>query len=291
MAAGLDGTLDVTSQADGGLAVRARLRLARGSAPAVDDGRQPRPAGNGLSILLIEDNSANRQVAAGLLGRLGHRIAPAADSESAFVLLEKQRFDLVLLDIHLPGRDGISTAAMIRAMPPPVGRIPIIALTADTLPSTAERCRAAGIDTVLTKPVRQADLAAAISRIAGPRNGSEPLLIDNAGVPDAIGSLLQQLATDIDDTLARLDAAAARGLFAEVARQAHVIKSVAATFALPALSDLAAVAEATARTLDDGGSTATAQELRAAALRPIAERSLAALRLALLPADLHETQP
>lgn len=298
MAAGLDGTLDVTSQADGGLAVRARLRLAPGAA-AVDDGRQPRPVGNGLSILLIEDNSANRQVATGLLGRLGHRIAPAADAESAFALLEMQRFDLVLLDIHLPGRDGISTAAMIRSMPPPVGRIPIIALTADTLPSTAERCRAAGIDTVLTKPVRQADLAAAISRIAGPRNGTEPLLIDNAGVaelraalsPDAIGSLLQQLATDIDDTLARLDAAAARCLYAEVARQAHVIKSVAATFALPALSELAATAEATARSLDDSGSTATAHELRAATLRPIAERSLAALRLALLPADLHETQP
>lgn len=126
------------------------------------------------------------------------------------------------------------------------------------------------------------------------------MLIDHAGVaelraalsPDAIGSLLQQLATDIDDTLSRLDDAAAHGLYAEAARQAHVIKSVAATFALPALSDLAAAAEATARTLDeDAGPAAGAPELRAAALRPIAERSLAALRRALLPADQHEPSP
>jgi CheY-like chemotaxis protein len=297
MAAGLGGTLDITLPPGGGLAVRARLRFVRGG-PAAKDDRPARPA-DGLSILLIEDNSANRQVATGLLGRLGHRIAAAADADAAFALLDEQRFDLVLLDIHLPGRDGISVAATIRGLTGPVARIPIIALTADTMPSTAERCRVAGIDTVLTKPVRQADLAAAITRIAGPRNGAEPVLIDHAGVdelraalsPDAIGSLLQQLATDIDDTLARLDDATARGLYAEAGRQAHVIKSVAATFALPALSDLAATAEATARALDSGGGTAAAPELRAAALRPIAERSLAALRRALLPAGLHEPLP
>jgi len=298
MTAGLGGTLEVTAQPGGGLAVRARLRFARGDTPAATAERRPaRPGQDGLDILLIEDNSANRQVATGLLGRLGHRVAGAADAETAFTLLGERRFDLVLLDIHLPGRDGISAATTIRAMAGPVSRIPIIALTADTMPSTAERCRAAGIDTVLTKPVRQADLAAAIGRITGPRAGAEPVLIDHAGVaelraalsPDAIGSLLQQLVTDIDDTLSRLDEAAAQGLYAEAARQAHVIKSVAATFALPALSDLAAAAEATARTLDeDAGPAAGAPELRAAALRPIAERSLAALRRALLPADQHE---
>lgn len=304
LAAGLAGTLDIAVPPGGGLEVRVRLPFVRGGAAASDDALPARPGGDGLSILLIEDNSANRQVATGLLARLGHRVAAAADADAAFGLLSGQRFDLVLLDIHLPGRDGISVAATIRALAGPVARIPIIALTADTMPSTAERCRAAGIDTVLTKPVRQADLAAAITRIAGPR-GAEPVLIDHGGVdelraalsPDAIGSLLQQLATDIDDTLARLDEAAARGLYAEAASQAHVIKSVAATFALPALSELAATAEATARALDDdgrGGGAApggTAPELRAAALRPIAERSLAALRRALLPAGQHEPLP
>lgn len=299
MTAGLGGSLDIAVPPGGGLAVRARLRFARDVRAAKDDAPPARPGADGLSILLIEDNAANRQVAAGLLGRLGHRVSAAADADSAFALLDEQRFDLVLLDIHLPGRDGISVAATIRGLAGPVARIPIIALTADTMPSTAERCRAAGIDTVLTKPVRQADLAAAIGRIAGPRTGAEPVLIDHAGVaelraalsPDAIGSLLQQLATDIDDTLARLDDATSRGLYAEAARQAHVIKSVAATFALPALSDLAATAEATARALDGDGGTPAAPELRAAALRPIAERSLAALRRALLPAGLHAPLP
>jgi two-component system, sensor histidine kinase and response regulator len=119
-----------------------------------------------LHVLVVDDHPVNLEFAIEALRRLGHRITPAGNGEDALRLLGRQRFDLVLLDVQMPGIDGLEVARRFRAVEQPP-RTPIVALTAHTTPEMRERCLAAGFDSVLPKPVSQPALAAIL-------RGAEP---------------------------------------------------------------------------------------------------------------------
>jgi CheY-like chemotaxis protein len=115
-----------------------------------------------LTILLAEDNPVNQRVAILMLQRLGYRADLAANGREALEALERQRYDLVLMDVQMPEMDGLQATREIRARFKGEARPRIIAMTANASTSDRDDCFAAGMDDFLSKPVRSADLRLAI---------------------------------------------------------------------------------------------------------------------------------
>ncbi|CAA7612459.1 Signal transduction histidine kinase [Candidatus Terasakiella magnetica] len=120
-----------------------------------------------LSILLAEDNPVNQAVALGFLAQGDHRVSVANDGAEAVVMATTGNFDLILMDMQMPKIDGLEATRRIRALPPPVGAIPIIALTANAMREDLDRCTAAGMNAHVPKPVEVEQLFAAIAQVIG----------------------------------------------------------------------------------------------------------------------------
>jgi CheY-like chemotaxis protein len=125
-------------------------------------------ARSGLRILLAEDNPVNALLARELLRRRGHSVEAVTTGEAAVASCATGRFDVVIMDVHMPGLDGIEATLRIRRAEAEngSGRIPIFALTADALETGRRACLEAGMDGFLTKPVDPADLDAMLATIA-----------------------------------------------------------------------------------------------------------------------------
>ncbi len=147
--------------------------------PAAVTERQP------LTILVVEDNPVNQRVNAWLLRKDGHRVAVVGDGREAVDLAARGGFDAVLMDLDIPGLDGIAATRAIRALPAPQGAVPIIAITSSALPDDIERCRAAGMDDHLPKPVNPAALARVLDRLTGPASGGAS--VGDGGGPSGEG--------------------------------------------------------------------------------------------------------
>jgi len=119
-----------------------------------------------LNILVVEDTEFNAQVLEMFLTRMGHEVTLAYDGNEALRVVQSGGFDLLLLDVHMPGHDGIEVARRIREREAGSGEhLPIVAITARSRPEDREECLASGMDEYLTKPFRVADLRAAITRL------------------------------------------------------------------------------------------------------------------------------
>jgi signal transduction histidine kinase/CheY-like chemotaxis protein/HPt (histidine-containing phosphotransfer) domain-containing protein len=117
-----------------------------------------------LRILLAEDNSINQRVALLMLDRLGYRADLAGNGQEVLEAVHRQPYDLILMDIQMPGVDGLEATRRIRAQLPPDRQARIVAMTANVLPEQRTACLAAGMDDFLQKPVDFADLRAALGR-------------------------------------------------------------------------------------------------------------------------------
>ncbi len=111
------------------------------------------PVVGGLLILLVEDNVINQQVACGLLGKLGHQVDVAEDAEQALALLPRRPYDVVFMDVQLPGMDGLEATRHIRSLNASFSGLPIIAMTANALVEDRQRCLDAGMTAYVSKPV------------------------------------------------------------------------------------------------------------------------------------------
>jgi CheY-like chemotaxis protein len=119
-----------------------------------------------LRILLAEDNPVNQLLASRLLQKQGHHVVTSATGREALERLDKERFDLVLMDVEMPEIDGFEATATIRRNEATTGaRIPIIAMTAHALMGDRERCLAAGMDEYVSKPIQPKVLFEAIDRL------------------------------------------------------------------------------------------------------------------------------
>ncbi len=117
-----------------------------------------------LHILLAEDNPVNKKVVSQMLKKLGYRADVASDGTEVLLALEKQRYDLVLMDIQMPEMDGLEAACRIRKRWPAAEQPRIIALTAYALEGDRERCLESGMDGYISKPVRLEDLREALTK-------------------------------------------------------------------------------------------------------------------------------
>jgi len=121
------------------------------------------PGGPRLRVLLAEDNPVNQKLACRLLERRGHTVVVAGNGRIALDLLDKEHFDLMVMDVSMPEMDGFQTAAAIRAREQGTSdHIPIIAMTAHAMKGDRERCLAAGMDAYVSKPVQAKELFAAV---------------------------------------------------------------------------------------------------------------------------------
>ncbi|MCA3274095.1 MAG: response regulator [Roseomonas sp.] len=116
-----------------------------------------------LHVLVVDDVKANRDVAGALLASLGHEVAFAGGGAEALEKLPTEQFDLVLLDLQMPLMDGFATARNIRAMPDPLGQVPIFALTASVMPDQIAAAQEAGMDGHIGKPLSREALAIALA--------------------------------------------------------------------------------------------------------------------------------
>jgi signal transduction histidine kinase/CheY-like chemotaxis protein len=120
-----------------------------------------------LRVLLVDDYPINRQVVGLFLKPFNLRIVEAVNGQEALDALEREPFDLVLLDMHMPVMDGPTAIATIRASCEPWAAIPVIALTADAMSGDRERYLAMGMNGYLSKPLAERDLLSEIARVRG----------------------------------------------------------------------------------------------------------------------------
>ena len=224
----------------------------------------------GVRILLIEDNPINQQVASELLATLAVEATVADSGEQALEILSQRTFDLILMDMQMPGKDGLQTTMAIRAE---LGdaRTPIVAMTANAMAADRERCLQAGMNDHIAKPINPETLALTLARwLEGrlqaphalpepaPSGESRPALaiagvdvafaLDNLGGNTELFDELLGLFVEEHGDAARLIArAAAEGEWKRVNALAHGLKGAAATLGASEVAEISRRIEQAAR--------------------------------------------
>jgi len=114
------------------------------------------------TILVVEDNAANMKLAIFLLQQAGHTVLCATNAETGVALARVEKPNLILMDVQLPGMDGLEATVLLKSEDA-TRAIPVIALTALAMKGDEERIRAAGCDGYIAKPMRYKELLAAVS--------------------------------------------------------------------------------------------------------------------------------
>jgi signal transduction histidine kinase/DNA-binding response OmpR family regulator len=228
-----------------------------------------------LRILLAEDAVINQKLMLAILGRLGYRADVAADGKEVLEALERRPYDLILMDVQMPGMDGLEATRRIRAGGPNVSRPRIIALTANALKEDRDVCLAAGMDDYLSKPVDMHRLQEALARCGSGQGGAPPsesstaamrpiadaateedmdarLLaelrhLQETGRPNLIQEMLTTFRGEAPRRLAEMRSAVSAGDPAGLIRAAHQLKGVAGSLGARRLAALCAALETQGR--------------------------------------------
>ncbi len=172
----LDGTLDVESQKGAGSTFKFHCTFESIAAPEEagpgkkrekdwSPARKAAEQNLGLSVLVVEDDEINQEVAKLFLQRIGCEAAFAGSAPEAWESLKRRKYDLILMDCQLPGKDGLELTNEIRAEEPQGARTPIIAMTANAIQGDREACLAAGMDEYIAKPLDPANLLSTIKSV------------------------------------------------------------------------------------------------------------------------------
>ncbi len=217
------------------------------------DGKQ---AISSLRILLAEDNAMNQKVALRLLERLGFRADVASNGLEALAALERQPYDVVLMDVQMPELDGLDASRRICERWPPESRPHIIAMTANALPEDREACFAAGMNDYVAKPIRGDELAAALRRARplpnrdGGSGESEIRLeayalqnLRDLGGVEFLAEVVDVFLADAPALLTSLRSSLERQDTDELRRAAHTLKSNGSTLGASAFAELCRTVE------------------------------------------------
>jgi two-component system sensor histidine kinase/response regulator len=207
--------------------------LAAGAAGATEPvrrrGRAARAARR-LRVLVAEDNAVNRTLVVKLLQKRGHQVTVAENGREALGALEREAFDVALMDVQMPELDGFEATAEIRARERTSGRrLPIVAMTAHAMKGDRERCLAAGMDGYVSKPLDRRTLYETIERLGAARVTAGP-----AGAVLDTDALLRRAGGD-----RRLMREMAELFLADAPRMLEAVRGALATGDAPALSHAA----------------------------------------------------
>ena len=220
-----------------------------------------KPATSSLRILLAEDNAVNQKVALRLLDQLGFHADVASNGLEALEALERQPYDVVLMDVQMPELDGLDASRRICERWPAEVRPRIIAMTANAMPEDREACFAAGMDDYVAKPIRPNVLAGALSRARPlgdtprgerwgrrhqPRRerGREP---ESLGGEEFVAEVIDTFLSDAPALVATLRTTHEEGDTEGLRRAAHTLKSNGQTFGAGRFSELCRELEHRAR--------------------------------------------
>ncbi len=276
----LDGKLTVQSSPGQGSRFRLELPLVEAEAPAPAEAPLPQgtelKAGRSRKILVADDDPVSLLVVRAFLQRMGHRVASAHNGAEALSLMAMERPDLVLMDISMPGMDGLEATRRLRQLADPeLSRLPVVGMSAHVFRQEIEGHLAAGLDRLLTKPVfpetlfetiealfnRPEGAAVAPAELAAeqlPAENSEPAetpLLDEQVLSEDAGMLGVSAVTRILETyrevlpkhLATLRAALEAEDLDQLAKTAHAIKSAAGAVGALRLAQQADACEEAAR--------------------------------------------
>lgn len=269
----MGGQITVESVPDAGSTFRVTLPLAKAERPdTVTPEVAPLPLRRGARILVVEDSAQNQHLIEAVLARDGHGCTAALDGVEGVAAAREGGFDVVIMDMQMPRMDGIAATAAIRALPAPMGQVPILALSANALDGQIAAMRAAGADAHLAKPFAidalscsvACLLCAGVAAPSGPAEGlSEFDALARLLGRDWVGARLFAVVS----SLGWIDGTAAP---ADLRRNAHRLVSEAGQLGLASLATAAAALE---EALDAGADTR--------AVRSALAREAAAARAAL----------
>jgi len=131
-----------------------------------------------MNVLFVEDDAMNRRVVRDMLRVVGSDMEEAPDAEVGLRMLDERQYDIVLMDLRMPGMDGLTAIRLLREGTSQNSKVPVIVVTADTAPDLRERCFAAGADEIITKPVAMAALLDSIGRLASRDADDEDFVLD-----------------------------------------------------------------------------------------------------------------
>jgi signal transduction histidine kinase/CheY-like chemotaxis protein len=229
------------------------------------------------NVLLVEDIPANHIVTATLLRREGHRVDIAESGHEALRLVAAHPYDLVFMDLIMPGMNGYETARRMRTLSGPCAQVPIIALTANTAQEDRNRCLNAGMNEMLGKPVRPSELNEVLARTVRPvprpagaaQARAETAVLDmdrfaelQRGLPPAtLASIVEQCLGDMQERVPQLREALLNAQPAAIEAAAHALAGMAATYALVAIERKMRRVMAAARRGDVTAATLAADDM------------------------------
>ena len=216
----------------------------------------PRPAVRPLHILLVEDSTINQRLAVALLQKQNHHVTVANNGAEALATLERDTFDMILMDVQMPVMDGLEATVRIREQEQGTNRhLPIVAMTAMAMKGDRERCLAAGMDRYVSKPLHPEELFDTLAEMCGgaatkpatPAPAAQPAIALNrkevmarvAGDVELLRSLVDLFVESCPGQMAALRESIARGDAVLVRRQAHTIKGAVANFGAEPVVDAA----------------------------------------------------
>jgi signal transduction histidine kinase/DNA-binding response OmpR family regulator len=233
-----------------------------------------------LRILLAEDNPVNQRVATLMLQKLGYRADVVANGLEAVAAVQRQQYDVVLMDVQMPEMDGIEATRTIQGKLPTEGRPRIIAMTAHAMAGDRERCMAAGMDDYLNKPIEVASLGAALARSerrpdASSGKHTAPQIVrfnrsrleslrelgDITG-EDVVGELVQSFSAESETSVSSMIAALECGDSKTLERIAHSYKSTCATLGGEYVAEFCQILENQARAGDPINGPAIIETIR-----------------------------
>lgn len=206
-----------------------------------------------LHILLVEDNPGNQKLASYILHDRGHTVECASSGLQAIEMVQKNDYDIILMDVQMPVMDGIEATAAIRACEKNNKRVPIVAMTAYAMKGDRERFIAADMDDYLSKPINVHELFSVVERLAAKKtvtgvsfpsasaNKKDPADIPASAVFDAklahkrcfnnksmLNEMIQCFLSEVDSLFTQMYAALEKGNFLEVGRLGHGLKGTVA---------------------------------------------------------------
>ena len=161
------------------------------SMPTPDDGGN---LAGPCRVLVVDDIAMNRDITAAFLQSAGHEVTLAHGGFEAVSLASSSEFDIIFMDVQMPGVDGLEATRRIRLLPSPDSRVPIVALTAQAFSEQIEQCYAAGMDAHLTKPFKQDALLTLLGRLLAARR--KPDVARAPPVEQAAGGLVHEQVGD-----------------------------------------------------------------------------------------------